>query len=127
MTPVDPFDLPEWLGTAEVTWTAGDLEPGGHHLRGELRSDRGALVCDLLAIDQAWPKAVADDARREEVHLQWRLGEVMLVELEDRLTVLVPGASFDAVRVLNVLERFARAVGARPERFVAAIRLGSDG
>lgn len=125
MTPVDPFDLPEWLGTTEITWYAGELERGGHHLRGELRAEAGTHPCDLLAIDQAWPTVVAPDHLREEVHLQWRLGEVSLVEVEGRLTALAPGSWFSAARVLAVLERVARAVGARPDRFVAAIRLGS--
>ncbi len=125
MNPVDPFDLPDWLGTSEITWCAGGLERGGHHLRGELQAERGTVACDLLAIDQAWPTAVAQNALREEVHQQWRLGEVVLVEVDDRLTALVPGSSFSAARVLSVLERVARAVGARPAHFVAAIRLGS--
>ncbi len=45
------------------------------------------------------------------------------VEYDGRLTLAVPGSGFDADRTLEALSRFARAVGAKPERFVAALRL----
>ena len=49
---VDPFDLPEWLGEAEVTWTPEVGVRTGHLVTGRLSADdRGAheLACDLLA------------------------------------------------------------------------------
>ena len=39
ITDVDPFDLPEWLGTREVVWRAEAGLSTGHHVRG-----RAALV-----------------------------------------------------------------------------------
>ena len=33
---VDPFDLPDWLGTDEVTWSADAGLRTGHHVRGNL-------------------------------------------------------------------------------------------
>jgi hypothetical protein len=38
--------------------------------------------------------------------------------------VAAPGTSFSADRVLEVLARLAKAVGARPEAFIAALRVG---
>ena len=39
LTPVDPFDLPDWLGVAEVTWSAlGGLRTG-YAVPGELLAD----------------------------------------------------------------------------------------
>lgn len=125
MTPVDPFDLPEWLGTAEVTWRALRTERGGHLILGVLAGAGAELPCNLLAVDQAWPHAVASAEVRERVHLTWRNGEVELVELDGDLTLLTPGAGFSSSRVMVVLERFTRAVGARADRYVAAIRLGA--
>ena len=31
---IDPFDLPEWLGTSEVTWVAHSTVRGAAHIRG---------------------------------------------------------------------------------------------
>ena len=66
---VDPFDLPEWLGDREVVWRADAGLRTGHHVRGRLTAD-GAddLVCDLLAVDEAYPQPVVDDASRLRVH-----------------------------------------------------------
>ncbi|WP_110205541.1 hypothetical protein [Nocardioides daejeonensis] len=125
MTPVDPFELPEWLGTSEVTWRALRTERGGHLIHGRLNGADQEIGCNLLAVDQAWPVAVAPDTVRERVHLAWRNGEVDLVEDAGVLTLLVPGANFSPIRVMTALERLARSVGARAEHFVAAIRLGA--
>lgn len=126
MTPIDPFDLPEWLATEEVTWRAVRTERAGHFIHGVLATAAGEkLACNLLAVDQAWPRAVADAEVRERVHLTWRNGEVELVELAGDLTLLTPGSGFSSSRVMVALERFTRAVGARTDRYVAAIRLGA--
>ncbi len=37
ITDIDPFDLPEWLGTHEVVWRADSGLRSGHLVRG--RSD----------------------------------------------------------------------------------------
>ena len=126
MNLVDPFDLPEWLGTTEVTWHALNTDRGGHLIHGRLSGAGGREVpCNLLAVDQAWPTAIADNPLRQRVHLAWRNGEVELVEVDGELTLLAPGAGFSSGLVMEALERLVRAVGAHPEQYVAAIRLGA--
>lgn len=124
MAELDPFELPDWLGTAEVTWHA---RAGGEHrhlVHGELTGPDGSIACDLLAVDQAYPVPVAGEPVRRRAHQAWRNGEVLLVEHEGRPTLAVPGSGFTADRVLTALTRLARAVGAQPDRYVAALRLG---
>jgi hypothetical protein len=123
--PVDAFDLPEWLGTADVTWTATASVHGGHLVPGELSGDDGGapLPCDLLGADQAFPRPVLDDEWRRRVHQAWTHGQVLLVEYDDRLTLAVPGTTFTADRALEAIGRLAKAVGVKPGRFVAALRL----
>jgi hypothetical protein len=123
----DPFELPDWLGTSEVTWTAQSTVRGEHLLTGELS---GALIggtsilpCDLLAADQAFPKPVLDEHWRPLAHQAWTHGQVLLLEYDGRLTVAVPGTEFTADQVLEALSRLAKAVGVEPSRFVAALRL----
>ena len=78
----------------------------------------------LLAVDEAYPEPVADDDLRHMAHQAWRYGEVLLVTLDDRMTLAVPGTSFTADLVLDALARFAKAVGAEPESFSVLLRLG---
>ena len=122
---LDPFDLPEWLGAEPVVWTP----EGGIHDRylvtGALSSgETHSLPCALLAVDEAYPEPVADDDLRHMAHQAWKYGEVLLVTLDDRMTLAVPGTSFTADLVLDALARFAKAVGARPESFSVLLRLG---
>ena len=121
---LDPFDLPEWLGAEPVVWTP----EGGIHDRylvtGALSTDERSLPCALLAVDEAYPEPVADDDLRHMAHQAWKYGEVLLVSLDDRMTLAVPGTSFTADLVLDALARFAKAVGARPESFSVLLRLG---
>lgn len=121
---LDPFDLPEWLGAEPVVWTP----EGGIHDRylvtGALSTDERSLPCALLAVDEAYPEPVADDDLRHMAHQAWKYGEVLLVTLDDRMTLAVPGTSFTADLVLDALARFAKAVGARPESFSVLLRLG---
>jgi hypothetical protein len=123
--PVDPFDLPDELGTAKVVWRA-DEGLDGHRVRGCLQpSGPGpTVVCDLLAVDQAYPVPVADDRTRLLTHQAWRHGQVHLASYDDRLTVLVPGRAFDPDRVLQALTRFAKALGADPASYAVLLRLG---
>jgi hypothetical protein len=123
VTAVDAFDLPEWLGVGEVTWTARSSVTGGHRVVGELSVGPEALGCDLLAADLAFPQATLGESWRHDAHQAWSFGEVLLVEHESRLTLAVPGTSFTADRVLEALTRLAKAIGVRPDRFVAALRL----
>lgn len=120
---VDPFDLPEWLGEGEVTWTATTSVHAGHLVTGELVAAGGSLGCDLLGVDQAFPIPVLDDEWRRQSHQAWTHGQVLLVEHDGRLTLAVPGTGFTADRALEALGRLAKAVGARPGSFLAAIRL----
>ncbi len=122
---VDPFDLPDTLGTGEVAWTPHTGLGVGHLVCGELRPSEGDPVpCDLLAVDQAYPVPVADDHTRAAAHQAWRHGQVYLGRLDGRLTLLVPGTGFDPGLALDALARLARALGASPEDFVAHLRLG---
>ncbi|MFS3130371.1 hypothetical protein ACLM5J_18360 [Nocardioides sp. Bht2] len=124
MTPVDAFDLPDWLGTDEVTWSALSTDRGGHRVRGTLTASGQVLDCDLLAVDQAWPHPVADEALRQQVHTAWRAGEIVVAEDDEgRLLVLSPGIAFGPADALESIRRFARAVAAPPQRYSVALRL----
>ncbi len=133
---LDPFELPDWLGTHMVTWTA-DSGLGGHLVRGTLSgaaagaqagseagSPAGPLACDLMGVDEAAPQPVADDQVRVAAHRAWQRGEVHLVAREDRVTLAVPGCGFDADRVIDALARLARAVGADANRYAVCLLLG---
>ena len=125
ITDVDPFDLPEWLGTEDVVWRADGGLRSGHRVLGRLTGDgHEDLACDLLAVDEAYPRPVTDDAGRLRVHQAWRHGQVLVVEHDARLALAAPGTTWTAERVLDALDRLARAVGARPERFAALLRIG---
>lgn len=125
----DPFDLPSWVGESEVVWTAESGERCGHHITGHLGSagTDAKIACDLLAIDQAYPRQVASSDWRRRAHLAWHNGEVLLIEYAGRPTLACPGHEFTADLVLTALGRLAKAVGGRPERFTAALRLGAVG
>lgn len=124
-SPVDPFDLPEWIGTHDITWSASSSfdDP---LLVGELRDDADgtALACDLLAADVAYPHAVVDEATRAAVHQAWRLGQVHLLSDGDRLTLAVPASAHRTDAVLEMIGRLAQAVGAPRERFAVRLRAG---
>ena len=124
MIDLDPFDLPEWLGRHEVTWTPASAVRGSAMVRGELSSSDERLACDLLAVDEAYPEPVAADDVRRRAHQAWTHGQVLTQEHDGRLTLLLPGTRLTADRVLDVLERLAKAVGADPSRFAAHLRLG---
>jgi hypothetical protein len=124
---VDPFDLPEWLGTDGVTWTPVAGLRAGHHVAGALTADgRAELACDLLAVDEAYPAPVVSDVARTRSHQAWQHGQVLLVVRQGRLTLAVPGTRFGAEQVLEALSRLARAVGASPERYAAHLRIGAE-
>ncbi|WP_232676878.1 hypothetical protein [Nocardioides sp. R-C-SC26] len=121
---IDPFDLPEELGTEPVTWCAVDGLRSSHLVRGELRTpSRLVIACDLLAVDDAYPAVVAPDGVRVRVHQAWRHGQVLLSERDGDLTVLVPGQRADLEVVLEAITRLARAVGASPSSYAVQIRL----
>jgi len=132
LTDIDPFDLPEWLGTADVVWRAEEGLQTGHLVRGRLTADlpdqraeaSQEVVCDLLAVDEAYPAPVVDDATRLRVHQAWRHGQVVIGEHGSRMVLAVPGTRFGPELVLDALGRLARAVGARAERYAVLLRLG---
>ena len=128
LTDIDPFDLPEWLGTGDVVWRADEGLQTGHLVRGRLSAepsdDSQEIVCDLLAVDEAYPAPVVDDATRLRVHQAWRHGQVVIGEHGSRMVLAVPGTRFGPDLVLDALGRLARAVGARAERYAALLRLG---
>lgn len=128
LAPVDPFDLPEWLGVAEVTWSARAGLRTGYAVPGDLRAEgQETLACDLLGVDEAYPVPIAGEDVRRCAHQAWRNGEVHLVRREDRLALAVPGTFFTADLVLDALARLARAVGASPDRYTVLLRLGESG
>jgi hypothetical protein len=127
---LDPFDLPDWLGTGCVTWEAREADRTGFHVRGVLRSgdadgaDGAEQPCDLLAVDQAYPRPVVGEETRRHAHQAWRNGQVLLVAYEGTPALAVPGTGFAADRIIDAVGRLARAVGARPDDYVVALRLG---
>jgi hypothetical protein len=135
---LDPFDLPDWIGIADVTWTPTSGLRTGHHVLGVLTGEPAGhpterapdapepVPCDLLAVDEAYPVPVADDDARLRAHQAWRHGQILLVALDGRLTLAVPGTDFTADRVIDALSRLAKAVGAKPERYAAHLRIGAD-
>jgi hypothetical protein len=125
ITDVDPFDLPEWLGTLDVVWRADTGLGAGHHVRGRLTGEgQPDLTCDLLAVDEAYPEPVVDDESRLRVHQAWRHGQVVIGQYDDRLVLAIPGTGFGPDDVLAALGRLARAVGAHAERYAALLRIG---
>ena len=130
ITDIDPFDLPDWLGTVDVVWRADVGLRTGHLVRGRLTAS-GAdgspqeIACDLLAVDEAYPAPVVDDATRLRVHQAWRHGQVVIGEIDSRTVLAVPGTGFGPDLVLDALGRLARAVGACAERYAALLRLSA--
>ncbi len=121
---LDPFDLPPWLGEGDVTWEPESGIGGGAHVSGRLTDGEASLPVDLLAVDEAYPAPVASDDVRRRAHQAWRHGQVLLVDVEGRATLAVPGRDFTADRVLDVVGRLAKAVGASPDRYAVLLRLG---
>jgi len=120
---VDPFDLPDWLGTEEVTWAATSSVRGEPRVTGELTGGDCSLVCDLLAADQAFPAPVLPEDWRSRAHQAWTYGQVLLLDDRGRLTLAVPGSAFSADLALETLARLARGVGVEPSRFSVRLRL----
>jgi hypothetical protein len=122
---VDPFDLPDWLGTSEVTWVALTGVPGASRIEGVLTGPGPdeRLDCDLIAADLAYPEPLLDDGWRRRAHQAWTHDQVLLVEYDGRLTLAVPGTAYSADGALETVGRLAKAVGVQPGRFVVTLRL----
>ena len=124
---LDPFDLPEWLGESDVTWAAESGVRRGHAVQGLLTSPgHEPLTCDLLAVDPAYPTAVAPETTRHDAHQAWRHGQVLTVSRDGRLTLAVPGTGFTADLVLEAVGRLALAVGASVDRYSVLLRIGAE-
>jgi len=123
---VDPFDLPEWLGVGDVTWQPDAGLRTGHHVPGHLIGDGESLACDLLAVDDAYPAPVTDDASRARVHQAWQHDQVVVGEYDGRLVLAVPGTLFNPGRALDALARLAKAVGASTDRWAARLVIGVE-
>jgi hypothetical protein len=125
VTPLDAFDLPDWLGEGEVTWTSDDVTRSGAVVAGCLVGGEAArLSCDLLAVDEAYPEPLVDERTRTAAHQAWRHGQVLLLDRDGRVALAVPGTSFTADTVLDAVTRLAKAVGASPASYSVRLRLG---
>jgi hypothetical protein len=121
---VDAFDLPEWLGVDEVTWQATTSLGSAARVSGRLVSSSGTtLACDVLAGDLAYPRPVLEETWRAAAHQAWQLGETLLLDYDETLTLVVPGTTVGVEAALDAVRRLAKAVGAPSERFTVAVRL----
>lgn len=121
---LDPFELPDWLGSGRVTWRPDEGTVAGSLIHGELASEAGdAVDCDLVAVDQAYPRPIAPDDVRTGAHLAWHHGQVHVTRRDGRPTLLVPGATITADLALEALGRLAQAVGARRGNFQALLQV----
>ena len=119
---IDPFELPDWLGTADVTWSSLGPIHTGYRVAGALSVGTDSLACDLMAVDEAYPVPVLAEEWRSRSHRAWTHNQVLLLRIDGRVTLAVPGTRFSADLALEVIGRLARAVGAAPRRFVVALR-----
>lgn len=126
---VDAFDLPEWVGEQDVVWSSS-VPLGTPMVPGELtaqldeaRPDDLRLACDLLACDRAYPEPVLPERWRREAHAQWALQQVLLVEVDGRLTLVCPGVDVEVGGAMESLRRLAKAVGVPASRITLALRL----
>lgn len=122
---LDPFDLPEWLGSTEVVWRSQEGLRSGALVAGVLTGEDDTLDCALLSVDDAYPAPVADDDVRTRAHQAWHHGQVLLVAHDDILTLAVPGRRLDADLVLEAVARFAKAVGASPDHYAVLLTIGA--
>ena len=120
--PVDPFELPDWLGTSEVSWSAASAVRGAQRIHGQLRCGEQVLPCDLLAVDVAYPQPLLGDLWRRAAHQAWEHGQVQLLSYDGRLTLAVPGTAYSADGALETIGRLAKAVGGEATRFTVCLR-----
>ena len=124
---VDAFDLPDWLGESAVTWEADRSLASGDRVPGRLSADgQEPVACDLLGVDDAYPRPVASDEVRVRAHQLWRHGEVLLLRDADHLVLALPGSRLDPETALEAVARLAKAVGAVPGRYAVRLRVGAD-
>lgn len=122
---VDPFDLPDWLVSADVVWEALEPVAGQVIAKGQLRAvgSTDTLRLDLLAVDAAWPTLACAPAERREAHQAWHYGQVVILEQSGAAALGVPTVAFSADLAVEALRRFAKAVGSDPWRYAMHLRL----
>lgn len=120
---VDPFELPEWLGTESVTWESVGGLTGGPHVRGRLLAGSAEHPLDLLAVDAAYPRTVCPNKQRHDAHQAWHFGEVLLLLIDQRVTAAVPATGFDPNRACDAIGRVARSIGVEASRFSVTLEL----
>ncbi|MBA2715585.1 MAG: hypothetical protein H0U51_00720 [Propionibacteriales bacterium] len=120
----DALDLPDWLGTEQVSWQATTSLIEAPHVPGRLDGGSGlSHPLDLLAVDAAFPQAICPEPERQAAHQAWHYGEVLLVEIDLRLAAAVPGTRFDANVMCEALRRVAKSVGAPASNFTVVVTL----
>ena len=120
----DPFDLPEWLGTEQVTWqTDGPLSEEPRVAGWLCAAPAQSRQLDLLAVDAAYPDPVCPSAQRHDAHQAWHFGQVLLLELDGRVVAAVPGVRFDANLAIETIRRVAKAIGASTANFSVSLTL----
>ncbi len=126
-TSISSMEIVSGLRETDVTWAAESGVRRGHAVQGLLTSPgHEPLACDLLAVDPAYPTAVAPETMRHDAHQAWRHGQVLVVGRDGRLTLAVPGTGFTADLVLEAVGRLALAVGASVERYSVLLRIGAE-
>ncbi len=121
---VDPFDLPEWIGTEAVTWRAIEPFHGRPRVAGALTGTGDQRHdFDLVAVDAAYPAPVCPERERKAAHRAWEFGEVVLLDVDGRVAAGVPGNRFDENLACEAIRRVAKSVGAGPTSFTVAIAL----
>jgi hypothetical protein len=126
---VDAFELPDWLGTSDISWTASSSVRGAQRIEGVLTSGGSSgsvpepVPCDLMAVDVAFPQPILPESWRRQAHQAWEYGQVLLLTYDSRLTLAVPGTAYSADGVLESIGRLAKALGVAPGRFVVCLRL----
>ncbi len=117
----DPFDLPEWIGAGECTWTTSE-SVGRARVDGVLVGAE-KLELSVLAADVAYPAAVVGEQLRHDIHQAWVHGQVLLLSEGDRFVLAIPGTSLEVATLYEVIRRFAQTVGAQPACFTVALQL----
>ncbi len=123
VAPLDPFELPDWLGTEHVSWCADTALSDAPRVAGTLRARSGEQQLDLLAVDAVYPRQVCPDRERHDAHQAWQFGQVLIAFFDGRVTAAVPGVRFDANRACEAIGRFAKAVGASAGNVTVSIQL----
>lgn len=119
----DPFDLPEWLGEHDLTWTATS-SIGGPSAPGALcGADDRCLPLAVLGADEAYPVPAVAETVRTQVHQAWRYGQVALLAAGSSYAVAVPAITVDVDLVCEALRRFAKAIAIDPDRIRVLVQL----